>query len=80
MNLRHIVVIVNGREKIVAQRPHSYADIVRVAWELPALDERFVYTVTYKHGPGDREGSMLPGSVMDVVPGMIFNATRTHSA
>ncbi len=78
---QHFKIIVNGREKIVAQHELTYVDVVRLAFENPEFTENVVYTVTYKRGPDQKpEGSMVTGDLVKVKPGMVFNVTRTDKS
>jgi len=78
---QHFKIIVNGREKIVAQHELTYVDVVRLAFENPEFTENVVYTVTYKRGPDQKpEGTMVAGDLVKVKPGMIFNVTRTDKS
>ena len=78
---QHFTIIVNGREKIVTQHELAYLDVVRLAFENPDITENIIYTVTYKRGHGQKpEGSLVEGDVVKVMPGMIFNVTRTDKS
>lgn len=76
-----VTIIVNGRRKEVSGREISFEQIVRLAFEAPPFGENTVYSVTYKRGHGDRPaGSMLPGDVIRVKEGMVFNVTVTDKS
>ena len=78
---QHFKIIVNGREKIVAQHELTYVDVVRLAFENPEFTENVIYTVTYKRGPDQKpEGTMVAGDLVKVKPGMIFNVTPTNQS
>lgn len=73
---RQTTIYVNGREKVVAGKTISYADLVVLAFG--AIDPNTIYTVTYKHGPPSKpEGIMAPGDVVKLNCGMHFNVTPT---
>ena len=72
-------IIVNGREKVVAGKTISYADLVVLAFG--SIDPETIYTVTFKHGPPSKpEGSMAEGDVVKLQCGMIFNVTPTRKS
>ena len=72
-------IIVNGREKVVAGKTISYADLVVLAFG--SIDPETIYTATFKHGPPSKpEGSMVEGDVVKLQCGMIFNVTPTRKS
>lgn len=76
---KDIKIIVNGREKVVAVKIISYADLVVLAFG--SMDPETIYTVTFKHGPpSNAEGSMVAGDVVKLQCGMIFNVTPTRKS
>jgi len=69
-------IVVNGREKVVAGKTISYADLVVLAFG--SVDPNTIYTVTFKHGPPSKpEGKMVQGDVVKLQCGMNFNVTPT---
>jgi hypothetical protein len=69
-------IVVNGREKVVAAKAISYADLVVLAFG--SIDPNTIYTVTFKHGPpSNPEGKMVEGDVVKLQCGMHFNVTPT---
>ena len=76
---KDIKIVVNGREKVVAAKTISYADLVVLAFG--STDPETIYTVTFKHGPpSNPEGSILEGDVVKLQCGMIFNVTPTRKS
>lgn len=76
---KEIKIIVNGREKLVAGKAISYAELVALAFGSAEPDT--IYTVTFKHGPpSNLEGSMVEGDVVKLQCGMIFNVTPTRKS
>ena len=72
-------IIVNGREKVVAGKTISYAELVILAFG--SIDPDSIYTATFKHGPPSKpEGSMVDGDVVKLQCGMIFNVTPTRKS
>jgi hypothetical protein len=73
---RQTKIFVNGREKTVAGKTISHADLVVLAFG--TIDPNTIYTVTFKHGPPSKpEGSMVAGDVVKLQCGMHFNVTPT---
>ena len=73
---REMKIVVNGREKVVAGKTISYADLVVLAFG--SVDPNTIYTVTFKHGPPSKpEGKMVQGDVVKLQCGMHFNVTPT---
>jgi Multiubiquitin len=73
---RETKIFVNGREKVVAGKTISYADLVVLAFG--AIDPNTIYTITFKHGPPSKpEGKMVEGDVVKLQCGMHFNVTPT---
>ena len=71
-----MTIFINGREKVVAGKTISYADLVVLAFG--AIDPTTIYTVTFKHGPPSKpEGKMAQGDVVKIQCGMHFNVTPT---
>ena len=69
----------DGREKVVAGKTISYAELVVLAFG--SIDPETIYTVTFKHGPPSKpEGSMVEGDVVKLQCGMIFNVTPTRKS
>ena len=72
-------IIVNGREKVVAVKTISHADLVVLAFG--SIDANTIYTVTFKHGPpSNPEGRMVEGDVAKLQCGMHFNVTPTSKS
>ena len=74
-------VIVNGREKVVAQKEMSFSEIVALAFDNPPTGQNVVFTVTYRRGEGNKpEGTMVDGDTVKIKDGMIFNVTATDKS
>jgi hypothetical protein len=72
-------IVVNGREKVVAAKATSYADLVILAFG--SIDPNTIHTVTFKHGPpSNPEGKMVAGDVVKLQCGMHFNVTPTSKS
>jgi hypothetical protein len=76
---KEFTIIVNGREKVVATKELSFAEIVGLA-NLPS-GPNIVYTVTYRRGEGNKpEGTLVEGDNVKIKEGMIFNVTATDKS
>jgi hypothetical protein len=78
---KDITIIVNGRQKVVAKKDLSFAEIVALAFENPPTGSNIVFTVTYRRGEGNKpEGTMVEGETVKTKEGMIFNVTATDKS
>lgn len=79
LNVQMNSIIVNGRKWTINQDTISYEDLVSMAGK--TLDDRIVYTVTYrqltKHGIS---GSLIKGESVEIKPYMNFNVIFTGNA
>lgn len=72
-------IIVNGREKTWGNKTITYAEVVKLAFEMYVENPDIVYTVDYVDGPHQNPtGSMVKGSSVYVKNKMIFNVTATN--
>ncbi|HEX4612199.1 MAG TPA: multiubiquitin domain-containing protein [Urbifossiella sp.] len=71
-------IVLNGREKEVDHKIVSFAEIVAMA-AIPG-DANTVYTVTYKRGRRDAQGTMVEGDTVKIKNGMIFNVKATSKS
>jgi len=77
---KDITIIVNGREKTVTSKELTFDEVVDLAFEDPQRGPNIVFTITYRRGHGNKEGSLLEGQSVKVKDGMIFNVTRTDKS
>ncbi len=75
---KEFTIIVNGRKKVVTAKEISFAEVVALA-NLPT-GPNIVFTVTYRRGDGDKEGTMVEGDTVKIKDGMIFNVTATDKS
>jgi len=72
-------IIVNGRERTVAEKKQSYRDIARLAYP-DANFEQFLYTITFFKGESGHEGDLVEGETINVKDGMVFNVRRSDKS
>jgi hypothetical protein len=75
---KEVTIIVNGREKKVAKDDISFAEVVALA-NLPS-NPNTIFTVTYRRGECNKEGTLVEGETVKVKEGMIFNVTATDKS
>jgi len=73
-----VTIIVNGREKKVPKDEISFAEVVEMSG-LPSTPNT-IFTVTYRRGEGNKEGTLVEGESVKVKDGMIFNVTATDKS
>jgi hypothetical protein len=73
-----ITIIVNGRKKEVPKGDISFSEVVTLSG-LPS-DPNSLFTVTYRRGEGNKEGSLVQGESVKVKEGMIFDVTQTNKS
>jgi hypothetical protein len=74
-------IIVNTREKQVAGKEVTYAQIVALAFDTPPSGEFIEITVAYRDGPGsNKEGTLQPGGSVRIKKDMIFDVTATDKS
>jgi hypothetical protein len=70
-------IFVNGQKKTVYKKSLSYEDIAALAFESqPNLD----YTITYRKGPHNKEGTLVANQFVKIKNRMIFNVTATNKS
>ncbi len=75
-------IIVNGREKKVSIRAElTFRELVALAFDDPPTGKFIEFTITYRHGVGNKpEGILIEGEIVRVKDGMIFNVTATDKS
>ena len=74
-------IVVNGREKTVADRVLTFDELVHLAFDDPPTGEFVSFTITYRRGHGEKpEGILSEGESVRVKDGMIFNVTATDKS
>ena len=78
---KEYAVIVNGRERVIATKEVSFAEVLGLAFDPVPHGPNWVFTVTFRKGEGNRpEGSLTAGSYVKVKEGMVFNVTATDKS
>jgi hypothetical protein len=77
---REYKIIVNAREHTWKEKKISFDQVILLAFGSISDDPNVIYTVTFKKGQGNNEGSMVKGDSEKVKDGMIFNATQTNKS
>jgi hypothetical protein len=75
---KEVTIIVNGLEKEVAKEDISFTEVVALA-NLPS-NPNTIFTVTYRRGEGNKEGTLVEGETVKVKEGMIFNVSATDKS
>lgn len=72
-------IIVNGRPRRVEGTELSFEQVTEIAFPGGGGPNIF-FTVTYRKGDPKKEGSLLPGQIIAIVNGMIFDVVRTDKS
>jgi hypothetical protein len=72
---RGITIIVNARKRITTAKELSFEQIVALAFD--PVPTNALFSVTFRRGECDNEGSLQPGHKVKIKEGMIFNVTET---
>ncbi len=75
-----VTIIVNGREKSVPKTELTSDDLVNLAFDDPPTGEFICFTITYRRGQGNKEGTLAEGESVKVKDGTIFNVTATDKS
>ena len=70
-------IVVNGRQREVADHTLTYQQVVHLAFPDDQPDPNLVYTVAYAN-PHGKDGTLVDGKEVQVKDGMIFNVTKTN--
>lgn len=78
---KEFTIVVNGRQKVVAQRELSFSALVALAFDNAPNTGNTIYTITYRRGEGNKpEGTLVEGESVQIKDGMIFNVTATDKS
>lgn len=70
-------IVVNGRERVIAEHRLSYRQVVSLAYPDDQPDSNLNYTVSYANVHG-HDGTLVDGQDVEIKNGMVFNVTRTN--
>ena len=72
-------IVVNGSNKTWNEKEITFEQVVILAFG--KIDPNVRYTMTYTRGHGNKPGgTMVPGDLVKVKKGMIFNVTPTNKS
>jgi len=78
---KEFTIIVNGRQKKVASKTLSFAQVVALAFNPVRTEPGVLYTVQYSRGPkANPEGELLAGGTVKLKDGMVFLVTETDKS
>ena len=78
---KSIVIIVNGRKKVVSSDELSFGEVVKLAYDPIPSGPYISITVTYREGAGrPPEGRLFKGQTVKVKEGTIFNVRITDKS
>jgi Multiubiquitin len=78
---KHITIFLNAERKEVTQKVLTYADVVFLEWgDSPPSGPNVQITITFKKAEKPHEGSLLPGSRVEVKDGTRFNVRATDKS
>ncbi len=74
-----VTIIVNTREKTVDKNEEiSFEEIVSLAYDgNPPTGPYLEFTVMYRRGEGNKDGSLVAGQTVKVKEGMVFSVSAT---
>lgn len=78
---KEYTIVVNAREKVVAAKTLSFAEVIALAFDPPPSGPNIMFTITYSRGEGNKpQGSLVEGEAVTLKEGMIFNVTATDKS
>lgn len=74
-----VTIIVNTREHEVDKNTEiSFEEVVSLAYDgAPPTGPNFEFTVMYRRGHGNKDGSLVAGQSVKVKDGMVFSVSAT---
>ncbi len=78
---RGVLIIVNGREKLVQGEELTFDGVINLAFDDPPKGEFICFTITYRNAAGPRpEGTLIEGETINIREGMVLNVTVTDKS
>lgn len=74
---KKVTIIIDGTPHEVLKDDITYVELVTLADPDYPQHPETTYSVTYKRGHGNNEGTLSPGGSVKVKEGMVFNVSRT---
>lgn len=78
---KEYTIIVNTREKTVSQKELTFEEIIALAYDNPPSGPQVYFTVTYRRGEGNKQGTMVvTDPPLKIKDGMIINVSATDKS
>ena len=74
---KQVTIFVNTTPHRVAKDEISFEEVVKLAFPTTPPGSNVGFTVLYQRGHGNKDGTLVPGQVVKVKDGMIFDVTPT---
>ena len=75
-----VEIFVNTRPKNVHHGKISYSELIALAFPGETIPEGANITITYSLPKGNKDGTVIIGSDVEVHKGMVFNVKRTDKS
>jgi len=74
-------IVVNTRKHTVTEAEMTFDEVVHIAVADGLLSgPQVIYTVSYRHAHGNKEGDLAEGQSVKVKDGTVFNVTATDKS
>lgn len=81
MKTKERTIIMNGREKTIADKELTYSELLALAFDPIPTGEFICFSISYRRGQGNKpEGTLDEGESVKVKEGMIFNVSFTDKS
>lgn len=76
-----ITIIVNGRNKSVEKNAElTFDQLVKLAFDAPPSGPNICFTISYRKGQNDKQGTLAEGESVKAKAGMVFVVTATDKS
>ncbi len=80
-HVKEFTIIVNGREKKVANQVLTFQQVLALAYPTPPTGQNVEITITYRKADSEpHDGNLIPGATVKVRNGTVFNVTATDKS